>query len=156
MRGYDADDAATAAAIDAQGWLRTGDLAAMRSDGYLSIKGRVTDMIIRGGENIYPKEVEDVVSSHPKVADCCVVGIPDEHFGEAVTAWVRVKGGCELDSDELMAFCQRRIARYKTPSDIRWVQEFPLTSNGKIDRKRIRQIEVEARELQHLSELRTA
>jgi fatty-acyl-CoA synthase len=156
MHGYDLDAAATASAINAEGWLRTGDLAAMRGDGYLSIKGRLTDMIIRGGENVYPKEVEDVISSHPSVAECCVVGVPDEHFGEAVLAWVRLRSECVLSSDELTVYCARKIARFKTPSDIRWVDELPLTSNGKIDRKRIRQFEVDARGLQDLARVRTA
>lgn len=156
MRGYDGDEVATARAMDAQGWLHTGDLAAMRLDGYLSIKGRLSDMIIRGGENVYPKEVEDVISTHPGVAECCVLGIPDEHFGEAVLGWVRTRAGQELTTEELIAFCQRKIARFKAPSHIRFVTEFPLTANAKIDRRRIRELEIEERGLQKVALLQTA
>lgn len=156
MRGYDCDETATERALEAQGWLHTGDLAAMRPDGYVSIKGRLSDMIIRGGENVYPKEVEDVISSHPDVAECCVLGIPDEHFGEAVLGWVRTRAGHELTAEELIAYCQRRIARFKSPGSVRFVTEFPLTANGKIDRRRIRELEIEERGLQEVALLQTA
>ena len=156
MRGYDGDDAATGRALDAGGWLHTGDLAAMRPDGYLSIKGRLSDMIIRGGENVYPKEVEDVISSHPGVAECCVLGIPDELYGESVLGWVRTRAGCSMTSEELVEFCQRKIARFKVPSGVRFVSEFPLTANGKIDRRRIRELEIEERGLQSVALLQTA
>lgn len=156
MLGYDGDNATAPQAVDAQGWLHTGDLAAMRGDGYLSIKGRLSDMIIRGGENVYPKEVEDVISTHPGVAECCVLGIPDEHFGEAVLGWVRIRVGQDLTAEELIAFCQRKIARFKTPSSVRLVTEFPLTANGKIDRRKIRELEIEERGLQKVALLQTA
>jgi len=156
MRGYDCDDAATARAIDAGGWLHTGDLAAMRDDRYLSIKGRLSDMIIRGGENVYPKEVEDVLSSHPAIAECCVLGIPDELFGETVLGWVRKRVGQELAQEDVLAFCHGRIARFKVPSSIRFVAEFPLTPNGKIDRKRIRELEIGERGLHNVALLQTA
>jgi fatty-acyl-CoA synthase len=156
MRGYDQDPVATARAIDAEGWLRTGDLALMRPDGYLSIKGRLTEMIIRGGENIYPKEVEDVLSGHPKVAECCVVGIPDRRFGEAVLAWVRAKPGQELAENELEKFCENRIARFKIPTLVRSVPQFPLTSTGKVNKRRIQELEIEALGLGDVAALKTA
>ena len=156
MRGYDRDEAATQRVVGQEGWLHTGDLAVMRRDGYLSIKGRLSDMIIRGGENVYPKEVEDVISAHASVAECAVLGIPDEHFGECVIAWVRTRAGCSLDAASLTAFCHQKMARFKTPTGIRFVAEFPLTANGKIDRKRIRELEIEERGLQQLALLQTA
>ena len=128
----------------------------MRADGYFSIKGRLTEMIIRGGENIYPQEVEDVLRSHPEVADCCVVGVPDPHFGEAVAVWVRSKSGGSLVERDLRSFCEPKIARFKIPTMIRNVESFPLTSTGKMDKRRIRSIEIETQGLSMLETTQTA
>ncbi|MCA1712138.1 MAG: AMP-binding protein [Actinobacteria bacterium] len=134
MRGYHRDDAATAAAIDADGWYHTGDLASMDESGYLRIEGRLKDMIIRGGENIYPKEIEDALFDHPAVAEVAVVGVPDEAWGEVVAAFVRCAPGAAVTEDELRTWCRDRLAPYKTP--VRWevVEAFPLTPSGKIQK----------------------
>jgi len=134
MHGYHRDDAATAAAIDADGWYHTGDLASMDARGYLRIEGRLKDMIIRGGENIYPKEIEDALFDHPAVAEVAVVGIPDETWGEVVAAFVRAAPGATVTADDLRAWCRDRLAAYKTP--VRWevVDAFPLTPSGKIQK----------------------
>ena len=110
MNGYDDDPEATAAAIDSDGWLHTGDLAAMRPDGYFSFRGRAKDTIIRGGENIYPREVEDFLHTHPKIADVYVIGIPDARLGETVLAWVQLKPGETCTAEEVQAFCRGKIA----------------------------------------------
>jgi acyl-CoA synthetase (AMP-forming)/AMP-acid ligase II len=146
MRGYLNAPEATAAAIDADGWLHTGDLGSMDERGYLRIAGRIKDMIIRGGENIYPREIEEVLTSHPAVADASVLGFPDDHYGETVAAAIRVTGpdpaGDELAADDLAAqlaeFCRARLAAYKVP--IRWLitDAFPLTASGKVRKDALR------------------
>src|SRR6476620_295307 len=121
MKGYDDEPEATAQAVDADGWLHTGDLALMRPDGYFKITGRARDMIIRGGENIYPREIEEFLYTHPAVADAQVVGVPDERYGEIVCAWVVLRPGAELDEEGLREFCRGRIARFKIPALVRFV-----------------------------------
>lgn len=147
MLGYDDEPEATARAIDDEGWLHTGDLATMRDDGYFCITGRLKDMIIRGGENIYPREVEEFLYSHPKVADVQVVGLPDGKFGEAVAAWVRLKAGETMTDEEMRRYCQGRIAHFKIPQYFRFVEAYPMTVTGKIQKFRIREIEIEERGL---------
>jgi len=142
MRGYLNAPGATAAAVDADGWLRTGDLGSMDERGYLRIAGRITDMIIRGGENIYPREIEEVLIGHPAVADASVLGFPDEHYGEAVAAAIRPAGpDTAVDDlpDELAEFCRARLAAYKVP--IRWLitDAFPLTASGKVRKDALRE-----------------
>src|SRR5262249_43389772 len=127
MRGYDDEPEATASAIDPEGWLHTGDLARMRPDGYFRITGRARDMIIRSGENIYPREIEESLYTHPKVSDVQVVGLPDERLGETVLAWIRLKPGETADEEEIRSFCQARLAHFKVPAHVRFVQEFPMT-----------------------------
>jgi fatty-acyl-CoA synthase len=140
MRGYHDAPAATAEAIDPDGWYHTGDLGSMDADGYLRIEGRVKDMIIRGGENIYPREIEDVLFAHPAVAEVAVVGVPDERWGEVVVAYVRVAPGeTEPTGDDLRAYCRERLAPYKTPLHWVFVEEFPLTPSGKIQKFRLRE-----------------
>ncbi len=156
MKGYDQDPEATARAIDNEGWLHTGDLATMRPDGYFRITGRLKDMIIRGGENIYPREVEEFFYTHPKVADVQVVGLPDEKFGETVAAWIRLKAGHIAAEEEIREFCRGRIAHYKVPQYIRFVDSFPMTVTGKIQKFRIRQIEIEERHLERAAGVQTA
>jgi fatty-acyl-CoA synthase len=138
MHGYWEDPAKTAEAIDADGWMHTGDLATMDEQGYVNIVGRIKDMVIRGGENIYPREIEEFLYRHPAVQDVQVVGVPDAKFGEELCAWVVVKPGQSLEEDELRGFCQGKIAHYKVPRYIRFVTEFPMTVTGKIQKFKIR------------------
>ncbi len=147
MSGYDEEPEATARALDAEGWLRTGDLAVMREDGHFNIRGRAKDMIIRGGENIYPAEVESFLFSHPKVGEVQVVGLPDLKLGEVVAAWVRATPGDTLTAAEIREYCDGRISHFKIPQHIRIVEEFPMTVTGKIQKFRIREIEIEERGL---------
>ncbi|HEY6389817.1 MAG TPA: AMP-binding protein, partial [Bryobacteraceae bacterium] len=140
MKGYDQEPEATARAIDEDGWLHTGDLATMREDGYFRVTGRAKDMIIRGGENVYPREVEEFLHTHPKVADVQVVGLPDAKLGEVVAAWIRLKEAA--DENEIREFCRGRIAHYKIPQHFRFVDEFPMTVTGKVQKFRIREIEI--------------
>jgi fatty-acyl-CoA synthase len=131
MQGYWGDEAATAASIDAEGWMHTGDLAVLDEDGYCMIVGRVKDMVIRGGENVYPREIEEYLYRHPVVQDVQVFGVPDEKYGEEICAWVILKEGATADEEELRAFCRGQIAHYKVPRTIRFVDEFPMTVTGK-------------------------
>jgi fatty-acyl-CoA synthase len=138
MDGYHLAPEATAAAIDQDGWYHTGDLAAMDERGYLRIQGRLKDMIIRGGENIYPREIEEVLFAHPGVAEVAVVGAPDHRWGEVVAAFIRPVLGHEPTAEELHAYCRERLAPYKTPVHWRFVDAFPLTPSGKIQKYRLR------------------
>jgi fatty-acyl-CoA synthase len=140
MRGYHDAPEATAEAIDTDGWYHTGDLASMDTDGCLRIEGRVKDMIIRGGENIYPREIEDVLFAHPSVAEASVVGVPDPAWGEVVAAFLRpVPGQPQPPVDELRAYCREHLAPYKTPLHWIFVDEFPLTPSGKIQKFKLRE-----------------
>jgi fatty-acyl-CoA synthase len=140
MRGYHDAPEATAAAIDADGWYHTGDLASLDGRGYLRIEGRIKDMIIRGGENIYPREIEDVLFAHPAVAEAVVIGVPDETWGEVVAAYVRpVPGQPAPSPGELRAHCRERLAPYKTPQHWFFVDAFPMTPSGKIQKYKLRE-----------------
>ncbi|GAA3529267.1 AMP-binding protein [Nocardioides daeguensis] len=140
MLGYWNDDAKTAEAIDADGWMHTGDLAVMREDGYCNIVGRIKDMVIRGGENIYPREIEEFLYTHPDVEDVQVVGVPDEKYGEELCAWVRLRAGADpLDADAVRAFATGRLAHYKIPRYVLLVDEFPMTVTGKIRKVEMRE-----------------
>ncbi|HEX6021454.1 MAG TPA: AMP-binding protein [Solirubrobacter sp.] len=139
MTGYFDDPEATAAAIDADGWLHTGDLATMDERGYCRIVGRLKEMIIRGGENIYPREIEQVLFDHQDVADVAVVGVPDETWGEQVAAFIRPAEGRTPDPDVLFAYCRERLAPHKTPRYWRFVDEFPLTPSGKVQKHMLRE-----------------
>ncbi len=143
MRGYYNDAAATAAVIDLEGWLRSGDLGTMDADGYVRITGRLKEMIIRGGENIYPREIEDVLFSHPQVALAAVFGIPDSFYGEEVVAWVRLRPGATADEEEIRVFCRGQLAHFKVPRRIWLVEEFPMTVTGKVQKFRMREITLE-------------
>ena len=147
MKGYDGDLEGTAAVIHSDGWLHTGDLGIMRSDGCIHLTGRSRDVIIRGGENIYPREVEEFLYTHPKVDEVQVVGIPNARLGEIVVAWVQLRPGQEATEEEIKTFCQGQIAYYKIPEHIRFVEEFPATLSGKIQKYKIRDFEIEARGL---------
>jgi fatty-acyl-CoA synthase len=140
MRGYHDAPEATAAAIDAEGWYHTGDLASLDGRGYLRIEGRIKDMIIRGGENIYPREIEDALFAHPAVAEAVVIGVPDETWGEVVAAYVRpVPGQPAPAPEELRAWCRERLAPYKTPLHWVFVDAFPMTPSGKIQKFKLRE-----------------
>ncbi|EJE50135.1 acyl-CoA synthetase (AMP-forming)/AMP-acid ligase II [Acidovorax sp. CF316] len=138
MHGYWGDEAKTREAIDADGWMHTGDLATMDAEGYVNIVGRIKDMVIRGGENIYPREIEEFLYRHPQVQDVQVVGVPDARYGEELCAWIVVKPGQELTEEAVRAFCKGQIAHYKVPRYIRFVAGFPMTVTGKIQKFRIR------------------
>ena len=140
MRGYHDAPESTAEAIDAEGWYHSGDLGSMDEDGYLHIEGRVKDMIIRGGENIYPREIEDVLFGHPAVAEVAVVGVPDDKWGEVVVAYIRTAPGRDQPTpEELRAHCREHLAPFKTPSQWIFVEDFPLTPSGKIQKFRLRE-----------------
>jgi fatty-acyl-CoA synthase len=131
MRGYWEDEPRTREAIDASGWMHTGDLATIDAEGYCNIVGRVKDMLIRGGENVYPREIEEFLLRHAKVQEVQVFGVPDARYGEEICAWIVLKAGEAATAEELVAFCQGQIAHYKVPRHIRFVTEFPLTATGK-------------------------
>ena len=132
MLGYWNDPERTAEAVDAEGFMHTGDLATMDSDGYVNIVGRIKDMVIRGGENVYPREVEEFLYAHPAVADVQVIGVPDARFGEELMAWVRLKPGATATEDDIREFCRGKIAHYKVPRYVKFVDEFPMTVTGKV------------------------
>ncbi|MFN3594173.1 MAG: AMP-binding protein, partial [Thiobacillaceae bacterium] len=140
MRGYYGDAAATAKAIDAAGWLHSGDLGSMDADGYVRITGRLKDMIIRGGENIYPAEVERHLFEHPKIAQVAVFGVPDDYYGEEVMAWIQLKAGERATEEEMRDWCRGRIAHYKVPRYVWFVDDFPMTVTGKLQKFRMREI----------------
>ena len=138
MLGYWNDPEKTADAIDADGWMHSGDLATMDDDGYVNIVGRIKDMIIRGGENIYPREIEEFLYSHPAIADAQVIGVPDEKYGEELMVWVQLAPGGELTEEELRDFCRDKIAYFKVPRYIKFVSEFPMTVTGKVRKVEMR------------------
>ena len=145
MPGYDEDPEATRRAIDAEGWLHTGDLAVMRGNGYVCITGRAKDMIIRGGENVYPAEVENLLHGHPKIADAHVLGLPDVRLGEVVIAWIRLKVGTTATEAEIREYCQGKVAHFKIPQSFRFVDAYPMTASGKVQKFRMRELELELR-----------
>jgi fatty-acyl-CoA synthase len=156
MKGYDGDPEGTAQVIHADGWLHTGDLGVMREDGCLRITGRSRDVIIRGGENIYPREVEEFLYTHPKVGEVQVVGIPNARLGEIVVAWIRLRPTQQATEEEIKEFCKGQIAYYKVPEHVRFVDDFPATLSGKIQKYKIREFEIEARGLQQEANAATA
>lgn len=139
MKGYYNNPDATKEAIDEEGWLHTGDLAIMDESGYFKITGRIKDMIIRGGENIYPREIEEFLYQHPKVLDVQVVGVPDEKFGEEVAAWLILKEGETADAEEIRDYCKGQISRHKIPRYIEFTSEYPMTASGKIQKFKLRE-----------------
>lgn len=134
MRGYWEDTAKTSEAIDAEGWMHSGDLATIDEDGYVNIAGRIKDLVIRGGENVYPREVEEFLYRHPAIQDVQVIGVPDQKYGEELCAWAILRDGATLSEDGLRAFCKGQIAHYKIPRYIRFVESFPMTVTGKIQK----------------------
>ena len=142
MLGYWNDPDKTAEAIDADGFMHTGDLAVMDAEGYLSIVGRSKDMVIRGGENVYPREVEEFLHTHPDVVDVQVVGVPDPTYGEELCAWVVLAQGSTLTPDELREWCKGKLAHYKVPRYVRMTDEFPMTITGKVQKFKMREVSV--------------
>jgi fatty-acyl-CoA synthase len=156
MTGYWNEPEKTAEAIDVAGWMHTGDLATMDADGYLNIVGRSKDMIIRGGENVYPREIEEFLYGHPAVSDVQVVGVPDARYGEEILAWVQLREGAEVTEDEIKEFCRGTIAHYKVPRYVRVIDEFPMTVTGKIQKYKLRDLGVEELGLQAAAAFETA
>jgi fatty-acyl-CoA synthase len=153
MLGYWEDPERTAQAIDAARWMHTGDLATIDEEGFCNIVGRIKDMVIRGGENIYPREVEEFLYRHPKIEDVQVFGVPDQRFGEELCAWIKLRAHEQLTADDVRAFCAGQIAHYKVPRHIKFVESFPMTVTGKMQKFIMR--EEMTREL-NLQEAKTA
>jgi fatty-acyl-CoA synthase len=156
MLGYWNEPDKTAEAIDAGRWMHTGDLAVMDEAGYLNIVGRIKDMVIRGGENVYPREVEEFLYTHPAIEDVQVIGVPDEKYGEELCAWVKLRPGAELTEEDVRAFCVGKIAHYKVPRYVRFTEEFPMTVTGKVQKFKMRETSVTELGLQAAGQARTA
>ena len=156
MLGYWNDSQSTRAAIDDARWMHTGDLAVMREDGYVNIVGRLKDVVIRGGENVYPREIEELLYQHPKICDAQVIGVPDVKYGEELCAWIRLRDGETAAEDEIRDYCRAQIAGYKVPRYIRFSTEFPMTVTGKIQKFRMREISIVELGLGHTQKVRTA
>jgi fatty-acyl-CoA synthase len=156
MLGYWGDEKATRNAIDTAGWMHTGDLATMDEEGYVNIVGRIKDMIIRGGENIYPREVEEFLHGHPGVSEAQVIGVPSQKYGEEVMAWIRPRPGFELSSEGLVAYCTGKIASYKIPRYWKIVAEFPMTVTGKVQKFKMREVAVKELGLEAAAKIETA
>ena len=150
MLGYWNNPEATQNAIDAARWMHSGDLATMDDEGYIRIVGRIKDMIIRGGENVYPREIEEFLYTHPLISDVQVIGVPDAKFGEQVMAWVRVKDGETLTAEDVKAFCKGQIAYFKIPHYVRFTDSFPMTVTGKIRKVEMREISIRELNLEDL------
>jgi fatty-acyl-CoA synthase len=157
MLGYWKDPEKTAEVIDAARWMHTGDLAVMDAEGYLNIVGRIKDMVIRGGENVYPREIEEFLYSHPDIVDAQVIGVPDERYGEELMAWVRLRDGAQpLTAESLREFCAGKLAHYKVPRYVKIVEEFPMTVTGKIRKIEMRSVSVGELGLQGAAAVRNA
>jgi fatty-acyl-CoA synthase len=142
MLGYWDEPQLTAEAVDEDGFMHTGDLAVMDDDGYVSIVGRSKDVVIRGGENIYPREVEEFLHGHPAILDVQVVGVPDPRTGEELCAWVRLREGASVDGEAVRAWCRGRLAHYKIPRYVRVTDDFPMTVTGKVQKFRMRETSI--------------
>jgi fatty-acyl-CoA synthase len=156
MRGYWNNPAATAEAIDAGGWMHTGDLATMDDKGYVNIVGRIKDMIIRGGENVYPREIEEFLYSHPAIQDIQVIGVPDDRYGEEIMAWIILKPGQSLSEEEVKEYCRGRIAHFKVPRYVKFTEAFPMTVTGKIQKFKMRDAAVKELGLARAASVQTA
>tara|TARA_B100000586_G_scaffold94391_1_gene67295 strand:- start:2268 stop:2729 length:462 start_codon:yes stop_codon:yes gene_type:complete len=142
MLGYWKNEQGTAAAIDKNGWMHTGDIAVMDEDGYVNIVGRIKDMIVRGGENVYPREIEEYLMTNDAIEAVQVTGVPDSRFGEEIVAWVSLKDDAILTEEEVKAFCKDKIAHYKVPRYIRFSEDFPMTVTGKVQKFKMREISI--------------
>jgi fatty-acyl-CoA synthase len=140
MKGYYKMPAATAKAIDQEGWLHTGDLAAMDERGYLRTAGRLKEVISKGGETIFPTEIEEVLFSHPKILNVQVFGVPDKHFGEEVAAWIKLEEGPEVSENDILRYCKEKLSVSQIPRYIKFVKEFPMTPLGKVQKFKMREI----------------
>ncbi|HET9897050.1 MAG TPA: AMP-binding protein, partial [Streptosporangiaceae bacterium] len=138
------------------GWMHTGDLAVMDEEGYVNIVGRIKDMVIRGGENVYPREVEEFLYSHPSIEDVQVIGVPDLKYGEELCAWVKLRPGAELTEDEVKEYCRGKIAHFKIPRYVRFSSDFPMTVTGKVQKFKMRETSIGELGLQAASDTRTA
>jgi len=156
MLGYWNEPEKTAEAIDTARWMHTGDLAVMDAGGYLNIVGRIKDMVIRGGENVYPREVEEFLYAHPAIEDVQVIGVPDAKYGEELCAWVKLRAGSELTFEEVRAYCTGKIAHYKVPRYVRFTSEFPMTVTGKVQKFKMRETSIDELGLQAASQTQTA
>jgi fatty-acyl-CoA synthase len=156
MTGYWEDAERTAEAIDPDGWMHTGDLAVMDDDGYLNIVGRIKDLVIRGGENVYPREVEEFLYTHPDIGDVQVVGVPDDRYGEELMAWVIAREGTSLDEDAVREFCRGKIAHYKVPRYVKFVDSFPMTVTGKVQKFKMREQAIDELDLSAQASAKTA
>jgi fatty-acyl-CoA synthase len=156
MVGYWEDPERTAETIDSDGWMHTGDLAVMDDDGYLNIVGRIKDLVIRGGENVYPREVEEFLYTHPDIADVQVIGVPDERYGEELMAWVILREGASPDEDAVREFCRGRIAHYKIPRYVKFVDSFPMTVTGKVQKFKMREQAIDELDLSAQASAKTA
>ena len=156
MLGYWNDPERTAAAIDAARWMHTGDLATMDAEGYLNIVGRIKDMVVRGGENVYPREIEEFLYQHPSISDVQVIGVPDQKFGEEIMAWVQLKEGETCTKEEIISFCRDQIAHYKIPRYVKFTDKFPMTVTGKIRKVEMREISIRDLGLEDAARIRTA
>jgi fatty-acyl-CoA synthase len=156
MKGYYNKPAETAEALTPEGWLHTGDVATQTADGYYRITGRIKDMIIRGGENVYPREIEEFLYTHSAVAEAQVVGLPDARYVEEISVWIKLKPGATLTEEELKAYCRGKIAHYKVPRYVVFVAEFPTTVTGKVQKFKLRELGVERFGLQRAAKTETA
>jgi fatty-acyl-CoA synthase len=156
MLGYWNNEKATADAIDKGRWMHTGDLASMDDEGYINIVGRIKDMILRGGENIYPREIEEFLYTHHAIADVQVIGVPNEKYGEEVMAWIKLKTGCLCNEEELHQFCTTRIANFKIPRYWKFVDTFPMTISGKVRKVVMREEAIEELGLQDIAKIKTS
>jgi fatty-acyl-CoA synthase len=156
MLGYWNNPEATAEAIDSARWMHTGDLATLDAEGYINIVGRIKDMIIRGGENVYPREIEEFLYKHPKISDVQVIGVPDPKYGEEIMAWVKVKPGEQLTEEDLKEYCKGKIAHNKIPHYIKVVDSFPMTVTGKIQKFLMRNQSIEELGLHSAASIQTA
>jgi fatty-acyl-CoA synthase len=156
MRGYWNEPERTAEVIDSARWMHTGDLATMDEGGYIRVVGRIKDMVIRGGENVYPREIEEFLYTHPQVADVQVIGVPDERYGEELMAWVVLRPGASLTAEEVRDFCHGQIARYKIPRYVKFVDSFPMTVTGKVQKFKMREFAIEELGLERAAAIATA
>ncbi len=150
MRGYWDDPVRTAESIDSDGWMHTGDLSTIDSDGYCNIVGRVKDMLIRGGENVYPREIEEFLLSHPDIQDVQVFGVPDKKYGEEILAWIIPMRGNKVSLHDVRSYCDGQIAHYKIPKYVKSVSEFPMTVTGKPQKFLMRESMTEELDLEHV------
>ena len=156
MKCYYNNPSATRSTIDADRWNHTGDLGIMDEEGYVRIVGRIKEMVIRGGENIYPREIEEFFHTNPKIEDAYIIGVPDEKYGEELMAWIKLHEGVQMTEEEVREFCNGRIARYKIPMYVKFVDGFPITVSGKIRKVEMREISIKELGLEDEASIETA